>query len=665
MTKVPHCDLTSSDLTTLLRQKLRSYRYLPNSLRKALHEHIQRFFKTVTFETPDRIYLTDEMKTLIAGHACLLLLGDIGDFSKLKSIHVYRREFRRHNDNWTTYQDGPELHVAWDKIAEGMENTSGWNPLLFRLAEALNESIGWRGHEAAFAQWLQRYKATTPRHERLKDVDIVSPEHALQLFVQDFFEAPEGLQEQDADMFDMQCAYFQVNPLEWKASRREAIGDQPVPAHWNDWLGKIRFYDELNPDQRSLLHHRIHVQLDEIEFAGDRLLEMTEEMKVMIAANTSLFLLGSGHVEFAGLSKVTLLSGRPRHVFTWRGGHLKLSWERAQNDLANPANGHNCVLGAFFYFLNNPKPSEGIPAITEEFKAFERRKRSRRLHGWEWDGVDSADSFTAHHFVCFLEQPHEVHRDLPELYEAFRDYFALDPLELAKREAEKRQVPFQAGWRRIMRKKIGMYEKLPRAERGKLEKLMPKFLGQVEFIARGLPEVTEEMRVTIAGEACILIVGRSMEDYRYLRSVEVWMGNPDGKYDAVGDANRERVRLNWKVTEETALDASDNYNIVLHEFAHIIDTADDGDADSIPLPANDAERREWEELIRREQAAIRYGRFRDDKHLIREYGASDKAEFFTCATEAFFEKSIDLQRDHKEIYDILKGFYNLDPAAWR
>ena len=483
-------------------------------------------------------------------------------------------------------------------------------------------------------------------------------------FAAEFFEKPKAMHTEDSVLYDAFREFFQVNPMEWVASRREAVGQQAIPDHWAGWLGSIRFYNNLPADQRSRLHQRILVILDEIEFVGDRRLEVTEEMKVTIAGQASFLLPGQVHDAFESVTHVHLSSGSTRYVFEWEDGHLKLNWEKIQEGMADPANTDNSVLNGFFHLLTQPSPSDQIPAINEAFEAYQKRERDRQLLSWEWKRIDSASALAGIQLTAFFQQPENVQRDVPEMYDAFRDYFDVDPLVLIQTERDQRRIPFRPAWRQFMRQNIGLYNRLPHSDQAKLEQLIPDFIARVEFIPIDLPQITEEMKLTVATEACILVLDRGLGDYRNLRTVELWNGNPEGKQDTAGDANRNRVRLNWELTEESAKDGADNYNIVLHEFAHVVDIADDREVDSIPLPANEAERRKWEELIRREQSAIRKSRYRDDKHLIREYGASNKAEFFTCATEAFFEKPTELKRDHTEIYDTLKKFYRLDPATW-
>ena len=215
--------------TTLLRKKLCGYRHMPDDMREELHLHIGQFLGAVTFETPDRLDLTEEMKILIAAQAGLLLVGGVGDYSKLRTVHVYRREFRMYDGYWDTIYNEDGLHVAWEKVEEGVERFTGWNPLLFRLPAALLATTGWRGHEAAFT----RAQQSPALLNRRKDVQIVGPDHLLQLETQCFFETPGALKSEDPAMYALLSGFYNTDPLEWKSDRRAAIGNQPIPEHWN------------------------------------------------------------------------------------------------------------------------------------------------------------------------------------------------------------------------------------------------------------------------------------------------------------------------------------------------------------------------------------------------------------------------------------------------
>ena len=235
-------------------------------------------------------------------------------------------------------------------------------------------------------------------------------------------------------------------------------------------------------------------------------------------------------------------------------------------------------------------------------------------------------------------------------------------------------------------KNSALYRRLPREFQNKLRQLVNIFLDKVILIAKDIPTITDEMRVCIAAEACILILNRSFSrtsrgvlfvdgvgdwklgDYRFLQLVEIWRDNPDGISGRAGDANRWRVRLGWQHTKNGMCIPDDNYNVIVHEFAHVIDFADDGSANSIPCEESDNIREAWENLLNNEYPKLLESLKSSHRipNVLREYAVSsqDRAEFFTCATEAFFERSKDLRRDQPVIYAALKTFYRLDPAEW-
>ena len=101
------------------------------------------------------------------------------------------------------------------------------------------------------------------------------------------------------------------------------------------------------------------------------------------------------------------------------------------------------------------------------------------------------------------------------------------------------------------------------------------FFGGVKFESHGVDEITEEMRVLVAAEACILIILLGYEKYRYLKKVEIrvkYIGSKDG-IKAAGTGGRRVVQLVWSSTIEGSQHGTDNYNVILHEFAHVIDQA--------------------------------------------------------------------------------------------
>ena len=108
-------------------------------------------------------------------------------------------------------------------------------------------------------------------------------------------------------------------------------------------------------------------------------------------------------------------------------------------------------------------------------------------------------------------------------------------------------------------------------------------------------------------------------------------------------------------------DAHDGQNVVLHEFAHQLDFLD-GYADGTPPLSSREEYRRWRDVMTDEYERL----VRESEHgharVLDAYGATNPAEFFAVATEAFFEKPVQLQRRHPALYEVLRGYYCQDTA---
>ena len=190
-------------------------------------------------------------------------------------------------------------------------------------------------------------------------------------------------------------------------------------------------------------------------------------------------------------------------------------------------------------------------------------------------------------------------------------------------------------------------------------------------------EMTDEIRVTIAAQACLLILNIEHEYYRRVTSILVYPAAyktmPSRGRDGVireGQANlgeawlRGPVVLSWDDARRGALDPKDGHNLVFHEFAHKLDMLD-GAADGTPPLADQETLRQWVQTMTREFAALRDAAERGRKTVLDAYGATNPAEFFAVATECFFEKARQLRQRHPSVYELLKDYYQQDPAERR
>lgn len=221
---------------------------------------------------------------------------------------------------------------------------------------------------------------------------------------------------------------------------------------------------------------------------------------------------------------------------------------------------------------------------------------------------------------------------------------------------------------------LPLYERMPQPLRLKVAMLATTFMRRVHFEGCGGLVLTAHMRRTIAFQACVPIVQRGASLYSGLRAVLVYPDVfvvPQETEDEAGVITRgsdvlsgqtedeSRVLLSWKDVEQT-FDAGSDYNVVLHEFAHVIDHALDGQ-----LSRRDGQRdTDWHDVLEAEYQALCTEVDAGAPTLIDPYGTEDPAEFLAVCTETFFGAAADLAARHPRLYAALSRLYGLDPASW-
>jgi Mlc titration factor MtfA (ptsG expression regulator) len=257
---------------------------------------------------------------------------------------------------------------------------------------------------------------------------------------------------------------------------------------------------------------------------------------------------------------------------------------------------------------------------------------------------------------------------------------------LRRRRRRKFQAaPFPAEWRQIVQKRLPLFDLLPAEDQRELERHIVLFLDEKKFEGCGGLVITDEIRVSIAAQACLLLLHRDTDYYPGLHSILVY---PDAYVakttEHVGGgviSESESTRLgecwshgvlvlSWDSVRGGAANLADGQNVVLHEFAHQLDF-EDGQADGAPLLGvgdSLAARRHrylaWAKVLRAEYEQLQLESSRGGKTVLDHYGATNPAEFFAVATESFFEKPTLLRRTHPALYEELKDFYRQDPAQW-
>lgn len=236
--------------------------------------------------------------------------------------------------------------------------------------------------------------------------------------------------------------------------------------------------------------------------------------------------------------------------------------------------------------------------------------------------------------------------------------------------------PIPAVWPELVARQVPLVSRLPGAERERIYRLMQLFLRDVPIEGCAGLEVTEEIRVTIAAQACLLLLKMPYPKYTRVDRVLVYPSSfvpktvahygsgqvvrPD--VPARGQAWQSGVViLGWDSVRRDTSIATDGDNVVLHEFAHMLD-GEDGGMDGVPVLDSASAYRAWAALLS-EQFAEHVARVESGEvTTLNAYGAENRAEFFAVATEAFFEKPTQLRSDQPELYALLVDFFKLDPA---
>jgi Mlc titration factor MtfA (ptsG expression regulator) len=247
----------------------------------------------------------------------------------------------------------------------------------------------------------------------------------------------------------------------------------------------------------------------------------------------------------------------------------------------------------------------------------------------------------------------------------------------ARRRRRIASRPFPPEWLAILVRNVPLYAHLPESDREELKRHIQVFLAEKKFEGCGGLAITDEIRITIAAHACILLLHRTTDYYPGLQSILVYPSAyvADGVHHYVGGVvlggrdirlgeswHRGSVVLSWDDVRRSAADVHDGQNVVFHEFAHQLDSSG-GRGDSTPVLQSRSTFIAWARALgedfERFQRDLEHGR----AEVLDEYGATNPAEFFAVATECFFERPNDLQRIYPRLYEELKRFYQQDPAA--
>ena len=238
--------------------------------------------------------------------------------------------------------------------------------------------------------------------------------------------------------------------------------------------------------------------------------------------------------------------------------------------------------------------------------------------------------------------------------------------------------PFPAAWRRILRRRVPYVQRLPADLQLQLRRRIQIFIAEKPFIGCGGLQVTDEMRVTIAAQACLLLLNRPAGAYAQLRQILLYPNAfivnrvatqsggvlRDERHVLAGESwSQGQVVLSWEDARDGAAVADDGRNVVIHEFAHQLDQ-ENGPANGAPTLAPGQNHRRWAAVLAEAFAHLQALEQAGEASLLSHYGATNPAEFFAVASEVFFEQPAALAEAYPALFAELSAFYRVDPLSW-
>jgi len=241
-----------------------------------------------------------------------------------------------------------------------------------------------------------------------------------------------------------------------------------------------------------------------------------------------------------------------------------------------------------------------------------------------------------------------------------------------------RALPFKKQWRKIIQQRMPYFRQMPTDLQLQLKQHIQVFLSEKDFIGCNGIEITDEIRVTIAAQACLLLLNRKTDYYPKLQTILVYPSaflkeqhklNADGtqytqKIALSGESwDFGKIVLSWQDSVHGAKLPNDGHNVVIHEFAHQLDQ-ENGRANGAPILSKGQSYQCWSEVFLVQFEQLRKQAAMGTPSIFDYYGATEPAEFFAVVSEVFFEKSQQFHQQHPALYQQLTNYYKVDPIHW-
>ncbi len=244
-----------------------------------------------------------------------------------------------------------------------------------------------------------------------------------------------------------------------------------------------------------------------------------------------------------------------------------------------------------------------------------------------------------------------------------------------KKDAFRRQLlaeSFPKEWETWLSANMTHYRLLSSAERARLQDDARVMIAEKTWEGCDGLKVTELMKLTVAAEAALLLMGLDHDYFSRVLSVvlfptafempaESW--EERGSYALGRAVDYGTVFLSWETVLTEARNPASGHNLVIHEFAHQLDFLD-GYTNGAPALRTRDQTQRWQRVMQgtfqRLRRALQQGR----RTFLGSYAATNPTEFFSVSSEKFFSVPGELRQNHPELFDVLAEYYRVDPLRW-
>ena len=235
--------------------------------------------------------------------------------------------------------------------------------------------------------------------------------------------------------------------------------------------------------------------------------------------------------------------------------------------------------------------------------------------------------------------------------------------------------PWPEAWDLHLNRNVRLTWNLSVEESARLKSRVKIFVAEKNWeCCEGL-DLTEEMKVTVAAQACLMLLG--VEGF-YFDNVNSVLLYPEAFTRKTSDGTSQNqiqhrsgeawqdgpIILSWRDSLLGGRNPDDGKNVVIHEFAHALDGID-GEMGGNVMFDDAATTAQWSQVVKREFDVLVEAKERGRRTLLDHYGATNPAYFFAVASETIFEQPEELEQEHNELFDLLEKYYRVNPTSWQ